>query len=105
MIDINLWKFLSIRYDLSKGQIETLRDTGMQWKQIAKTLNISERTLQRHRARLGISSDYTDIDDVMLQEHISNILQLTPGAGETYVIGALRGKILPRYPLLGLKGG
>ena len=77
---------------MTREQIEGLRDTGMQWKDIAECLHMSERTLLRHRDRLGILKDpYTVIDDQHLDAVILEILNLTPGAGETYIFGGLRG--------------
>lgn len=72
-----------------------MRATGMKWKDIADCLNVSSKTLRRHRLRLGIPMDpYTVIDDAALDHQIVEILRLTPEVGETYVIGALRGELL-----------
>ena len=41
--------------------IEQLRDTGMNWRSIAKCLGISEQTLYRHRIEFGVENNFTDI--------------------------------------------
>ncbi|KAL3847261.1 hypothetical protein ACJMK2_018182 [Sinanodonta woodiana] len=57
------------------------------------TLSVSERTLRRHRLRIGLPRDrYSDISDDNLDRMIHNILSLTPESGETYVQGSVRGK-------------
>ncbi|XP_071961094.1 uncharacterized protein [Antedon mediterranea] len=65
----------------------------MQWKDIAKCLHVSAKTLRRHRSHLGIPDDpYTTISDEDLDQNIVDILYLAPQSGETYVIGGLRGR-------------
>ncbi|KAL3852027.1 hypothetical protein ACJMK2_015716 [Sinanodonta woodiana] len=64
------------RYVIPHDQICQLGETGMSWRAIA-TLSVSERTLRRHRLRIGLPRDrYTS----------------HPESGETYVQGSLRGK-------------
>lgn len=77
------------KYIVSKEQIETLRDTGMNWKSIAQTLGISERTLFRRREEFGLPETFSNITDAELQGNIESILQQTPFAGETYIRGSL----------------
>ena len=43
-------------FNITKMQIEQLRDTGMKWKAIANFLGVSERNIQRRRVELGIDS-------------------------------------------------
>ena len=73
----------------------------MTWKDIAKCLNISTKTLCRHRRELGIPERFTNIDSTNLLAIIQEILTLTPNAGESYVTGSLRGRgvIIPRQRL------
>ena len=49
------------RYNITKEQIETLRETGMNWKKIALCLGISESTLYRRRQEFGIYESFVDI--------------------------------------------
>ena len=50
-------------YNITKDQIEQLRETGMNWCSIAEFLGVSERTLQRRRIEFGIDSNFSDISD------------------------------------------
>jgi len=79
-------------YDISKEQIETLREIGMNWKGIASCLGVSERTLYRRRMEFGLSDSYTEITDEDLDDVIKNTLELTPYSGEVYVRGSIKGK-------------
>ena len=79
-------------YNITKDQIEQLRETGMNWCSIAEFLGVSERTLQRRRIEFGIDSNFSDISDNDLDNHVQEILQLTPYSGESYVRGGLRGR-------------
>ena len=79
-------------YDITKDQIEQLRDTGMNWKTIAAFLGVSERTLSRRRIEYGIFDSFSEISDEELDTHIENILHLTPYSGEVYVIGSLKAR-------------
>ena len=79
-------------YIISKEQIETLRETGMKWKTIASCLGVCERTIYRRRVQFGLSDNYTDMTDEDLDEHIKNILELTPYSGEVYVRGSIKAK-------------
>ena len=63
----------------------------MTWERIASLLNVSARTLRRHREQLGLTSErFTDISDDQLDAAIQDILQSTT-CGESYVCGSLRG--------------
>lgn len=76
------------KYVITKEQIETLRDTGMNWKSIAQTMGISERTLYNYRKDFNLSETFSEITDADLKSAIESILEQTPFAGETYVRGA-----------------
>ena len=45
-------------YNITKEQIEELRETGMNWKTIAGFLCVSERTLSRRRIEYGIFDSF-----------------------------------------------
>ena len=79
-------------YCITKEQVEQLRETGMNWRTIAKCLGVSDSTLYRRRMELNIASTFTDITDNALFDEIEDILRLTPYSGESYVRGALRGR-------------
>ena len=79
-------------YDITKAQIEQLRETSMNWKTIAAFLGVSERTLSRRRIEYGIFDSFSEIADEDLDSHIQRILQLTPYSGEVYVIGSLKAR-------------
>ena len=80
------------RYRITKEQIETLRETGMNWKKIALSLGISESTLYRRRQELGLHESFVDIGYEELYLVITGMLTQTPYAGESYVSGGLRAR-------------
>ncbi len=45
-------------FNITKEQIEQLRDTGMNWQTIANFLGVSERTLHRRRVEYGMESNF-----------------------------------------------
>ena len=79
-------------FNITKEQVEQLRDTGMNWTEIASFLGISPRTLHRRRIDFGIVQNFSEISDADLDEEVKGILQLTPYSGETYIRGSLRGR-------------
>ena len=89
------------RYNITKEQIETLRETGMNWKKITLCLGISESTLYRRRQEFGIYESFVDISYEELYTVITGMLTQTPYAGESYVSGGLRarGSFVQRYRL------
>ena len=50
-------------YSITKGQVEQLRETGMNWKSIAEFLCVSERTFHRRRIEFGIESTFSEISE------------------------------------------
>ena len=64
-------------FNITKEQIEQLKDTGMNWKSIARFLGISYTTLLRRREEYGIEQSFSDISDDSLDEEIRRILSLT----------------------------
>ena len=77
------------RFRVTKDQIETLRETGMNWKTIALTLGISESTLYRRRQEFGLYESFVDIGYEELYTVITGMLS---HAGESYVSGGLRAR-------------
>ena len=80
------------RYKIKRERIETLRNTGMQWKAIARCLGVSSKTLYRRRLEYGLQDSFSDITNEELEWNIRDILKLTPFSGESYIPGALRGR-------------
>ena len=62
----------------------------MNWRAISTFLGIYEKTLQR-RTEFGIHESFSDINDTDLDRQVTEILQLTPYSGESYVRGSLKG--------------
>ena len=79
-------------FNITKEQIEQLKDTGMNWKSIARFLGISYRILLRRREEYGIEQSFSDISDDSLDEEVRRILCLTPYSGESYIVGSLKGR-------------
>ena len=81
------------RYSITSEQISHCVLMGMTWKRIASCFGISRRTLYRHRQYLGVQAlQYTVLTNQELNQIVTDILQLTPNAGEAYVIGSLRSR-------------
>ncbi|KAB0805136.1 hypothetical protein PPYR_02106 [Photinus pyralis] len=71
-------------------QVVHIRKYCNSWKDVAKLLRVSRSTLFRNRKGLNISDHM--VDDHDLKAVIEGILQETPNAGETYVLGSLKSK-------------
>ncbi|KAI7790238.1 hypothetical protein IRJ41_020987, partial [Triplophysa rosa] len=67
------------RYDISYEQMCHCLRLGFNWQGIASLFGIDRRTLFQHRQHLGIGP-------------LEQILQRTPNAGETYILGSLRSR-------------
>ena len=48
------------KYDITKEQIEQLRETGMAWKDIALCLGVHPRTVYRRRMEFGLEDSFTE---------------------------------------------
>ena len=79
-------------YNITKDQIEQLRETGLNWCSIAQLMGVSERTIPRRRIEFGIEPNFSKITDSDLDNHVREILQLTPYSGETYIRGGLKAR-------------
>lgn len=77
-------------YDISEDQIIFLRRTGLNWKNISNALNVSTKTLFRHRQRLQLEDSHLLMSDEALDNIIRQLLRNTPNAGEVYIAGGLR---------------
>ena len=65
---------------ISRSQLEAFMELGFSYSKIARMLCISERTLQRRRAELGLPVGramlYSTISDEDLDEVVSNVVQV-----------------------------
>ncbi len=83
------------RYTITSEQISHCVSIGMTWQRIASCFQISRRTLHRHRLLLGTEPlRYAVMSNQELDSLVTVILQNTPNAGETYVLGNLRSRDL-----------
>ncbi|XP_051814938.1 uncharacterized protein LOC127537125 [Acanthochromis polyacanthus] len=71
-----------------------MRDLGFTWAAISRMLSVNNRTLYNHRLQLGLVDygNFANIADDDLDRLIAEVLSQTPGSGETYVTGSLRGR-------------
>ena len=71
-------------YNITKEQVEQLRETGMNWRGVAKVLRISVSTFYRKRIELHVADTFYQIENEELDDQIRDVLRLTPYSGETY---------------------
>ena len=92
------------RFSITKEQIETFRETGMNWKGITALLGISESTLYRRRQEFGLHESFVEITDEEFYSIVVGMLSQTPCAGESYVNGGLRarGIFVQRHRIRGI---
>uniref|UniRef100_A0AAZ1XLS2 Integrase catalytic domain-containing protein n=2 Tax=Oreochromis aureus TaxID=47969 RepID=A0AAZ1XLS2_OREAU len=71
-----------------------MRDLGFSWMAISQMLSVNVRTLYNHRIQLGLVDygTFNNISNVDLDHLITEILTHTPGSGESYISGSLRGR-------------
>ena len=50
-------------YNITKEQVEQIRETGLKWCSIEELLGVSERTLQRRRIEFRIQPNFSEISD------------------------------------------
>ena len=80
------------KFEVSKRQIEFLRELRFSWVRIAELLGISTKTLSRRRQEFQIDDEpnWSSIENGELREVImQNIMSITPGIGQTRMLGAL----------------
>ena len=65
----------------TREELEGLKDLGFTWKEIAKILCVSERTLRTKRHELEITDKYAGIRDNELDDFIQEILEESPSMG------------------------
>lgn len=80
-------------YDISYEQLCHCLRLGFNWQGIASLFGIDRRTLFQHRQRLGIIPlGFAELSNYELNTIVRQILQRTPNAGETYILGSLRSR-------------
>ena len=62
---------------------------GFSWMKISDFLYVSERTLQKKRAKLEISLKYSQITQMQPEVELQTILTGNPNMGEKIIVGAL----------------
>ena len=80
------------RVVITRQQIEALREINFSWSCIGRLLDVSERTLERRQEfqmPMGRAC-YSSVADNELDHIISEIIGLSPNAGETLIQGVLR---------------
>ncbi|XP_016392223.1 uncharacterized protein LOC107727001, partial [Sinocyclocheilus rhinocerous] len=81
------------RYDISYAQLCHCLRLGFNWQGIASLLGIDRLTLFQHRQRLEIRPmEFAELSNYELNTLVRQILQRTPNAGETYILGSLRSR-------------
>ena len=82
------------RFDISKRHTEFLRELNFSWTKIAEMLNISTKTLRRRREEFQINEEqsWSTINDDELQNVMQEIMSITPGIGQTRMLGALKSR-------------
>ena len=62
---------------------------GFSWMKISDFLYVSERTLQKKRAKLEISLKYSQITQMQREVELQTIPTGNPNMGEKIIVGAL----------------
>ena len=82
------------RVVVTQQQLQTLHELcGFRWNDVAETLGVSDRTLQRRRHENGMrveGREFSSLSDAELDEIVRNIHAVTPEAGLLMVQGSLR---------------
>ena len=71
-------------------------EAGFRWADVSRILGVSERTIRRRRHEFGIAVGrqiaFSDISDNDLDNHVREILTMTPSSGGRLVEGGLRSR-------------
>ena len=62
--------------NITKEQVEQLRETGMDWRGVAKVLGISVSTLNRKHIELNVVDTFSQIENEELDDQIGDALRL-----------------------------
>ena len=84
------------KLEVSKGQIQFLRELHFPWVRIAELLGISTKTLTRRRQEIQIDDEeemnWPSAGDGELREIMQELMTVTPGIGQTRMLGALHSR-------------
>ena len=84
------------RYEISQDMLQALRvGAGFRWADIARNLDVSEKTLMRRRREYQIldavdANNFSAMTNQELDQLVREILHITPGIGYRLIQGALR---------------
>ena len=84
------------RLEISKRQIECLRELHFSWTKIAELLGVSTKTLRRRREEFQIDDAefWSTISDAELRDVMQEIMSIIPGIGQTRMLGALKSRAI-----------
>ena len=84
------------KLDVSKRQIELLRELHFPWVRIAELLGVSTKTIIRRRREFQMDdmgdTSWSSIEDGELRELMQQIMNVTPGIGQSRMLGALHSR-------------
>ena len=84
------------KFKVSKRQIQFLQELHFPWVRIAELLGISTKTLSRKRQEFQIEDEggvnWSSLWNGELREIMQEIMTVTPGIGQTRMIGALHSR-------------
>ena len=84
------------KLEVSKTQIQFLCELHFPWVSIAELLGISTKTLTRRRQEFQIDDDeemnWSSVGNGELREIMQEIMTVTPGIGQTRMLGALHSR-------------
>ena len=84
------------KLDVSKRQIELLRELHFPWVRIAELLGVSIKTIIRRRREFQMDdmgdTSWCSIEDGKLRELMQQIMNVTPGIGQSRMLGALHSR-------------
>ena len=71
-------------------------EAGFRWADVSRILGVSERTIRRRRHEFGLAVGrqiaFSEISDNDLDNHVCEILSMTPSSGGRLVEGSLRSR-------------
>jgi hypothetical protein len=82
--------------EISKRQIECLRELHFSWTKRAELLGVCTKTLRRRREEFQIddAESWSTISDAELRDVMQEIMSITPGIGQTRRLGALKSRAI-----------
>lgn len=82
------------RFNVTKAQIERLREIGFSWTKVGQLIGVSRVTLYRRRQDLGLGEmhGYSKMTDAELDAVVKSIVDKSPNSGQVMMRGALIGR-------------